>query len=130
MSQKNALEILSQRAKKNPKLQAAYIEEKKRYHTGCKIRECRKRAKLTQKQLAELIGTKQSVISRLENAEYEGHSLNILKKIAEVTQEPLDLFVKEECVNKSKIMEFPIMKSPASFFDWKDTQILLARKHV
>ncbi len=37
---------------------------------------------LSQKQLAELIGTTQSVISRLEDADYNGHSLAMLRKIA------------------------------------------------
>lgn len=37
---------------------------------------------LTQRQLAELIGTTQSVIARLEDADYEGHSLSMLSRIA------------------------------------------------
>jgi transcriptional regulator with XRE-family HTH domain len=32
--------------------------------------------------LAEKLGTKQSVISRLEDADYEGHSLTMLQRIA------------------------------------------------
>lgn len=39
--------------------------------------------KLTQKQLAERVDTAQSVISRIEDADYEGHSLGLLKRIAE-----------------------------------------------
>jgi transcriptional regulator with XRE-family HTH domain len=46
------------------------------------IYEARTKAGLTQKQLAELIGTKQPVIARLEDADYEGHSLSMLQKIA------------------------------------------------
>jgi transcriptional regulator with XRE-family HTH domain len=46
------------------------------------ICDLRKEAGLTQKELAELIGTTQSVISRLEDADYEGHSLSMLSKIA------------------------------------------------
>ena len=42
----------------------------------------RTKAGLPQAQLAERIGTKQSVISRLEGADYEGHSLNGLHRIA------------------------------------------------
>jgi len=39
------------------------------------IYDARKAAGLTQKQLAELIGTDQAVISRLEDSDYDGHSL-------------------------------------------------------
>lgn len=46
------------------------------------IYDLRQLAGLTQKQLAELIGTKQPVISRLEEADYGGHSLEILRRIA------------------------------------------------
>jgi transcriptional regulator with XRE-family HTH domain len=42
----------------------------------------RKLAGLTQKELAEKSRTKQSVISRIEDDEYEGHSLKSLHKIA------------------------------------------------
>ncbi|MBW4552423.1 MAG: helix-turn-helix transcriptional regulator [Aphanocapsa sp. GSE-SYN-MK-11-07L] len=37
---------------------------------------------MTQQQLADRIGTKQSVIARLEDADYEGHSLSMLQRIA------------------------------------------------
>lgn len=46
------------------------------------IYDLRKEAGLTQKELADLIGTTQSVISRLEDADYEGHSLSMLSRIA------------------------------------------------
>ena len=42
----------------------------------------RTQANLTQKQLAELINTSQSDISRLEDADYNGHTLKMLEKIA------------------------------------------------
>ena len=42
----------------------------------------RTEAGLSQKELAEMIGTTQSVISRLEDADYEGHSLSMLSRIA------------------------------------------------
>ena len=44
---------------------------------------------MTQKQLADLIGTTQSVISRLEDADYEGHSLSMVSRIAEALERKL-----------------------------------------
>ncbi len=46
------------------------------------IYDARTAAKLTQQQLADLIGSKQPVIARLEDADYEGHSLSMLDRIA------------------------------------------------
>ncbi|OGF13539.1 MAG: transcriptional regulator [Candidatus Eisenbacteria bacterium RBG_16_71_46] len=46
------------------------------------IYDLRTKAGLTQKQLAELVGTAHSVISRLEDADYEGHSLRMLQRIS------------------------------------------------
>ena len=57
--------------------QAAFYAE-----LAAEIYEVRNEAKLTQKELAKLIGTGQSVISRLEDAEYFGHSTDILLRIA------------------------------------------------
>lgn len=57
---------------------------------GQQIYDAREAAGLTQAQLARRIGTTQSVISQLENAEYEGHSLAMLRRIAEA----LDLSVR------------------------------------
>jgi ribosome-binding protein aMBF1 (putative translation factor) len=47
------------------------------------IYERRLAAGLTQKQLADRVGTRQSVISRLEDADYGGHSFTMLQRIAE-----------------------------------------------
>ena len=46
-----------------------------------KIYELRTAAGLTQTQLAKIIGTTASVICRLEDADYEGHSLAMLRRI-------------------------------------------------
>lgn len=49
---------------------------------GQQVYDLRTAAGLTQKQLAKLVGTDQSVISRLEDADYRGHSLSMLRRIA------------------------------------------------
>ena len=46
-----------------------------------KIYQLRTRAGLMQAQLAKLVGTTASVICRLEDADYEGHSLAMLRRI-------------------------------------------------
>lgn len=55
------------------------------------ICDARTRAGLTQKELAELIGTGQPTIARLEDAEYDGHSLGMLRRIAGALHMRLEL---------------------------------------
>src|SRR4051812_12147474 len=47
-----------------------------------KIHELRTGAGLSQRELAARIGTTASVICRLEDADYEGHSMSMLRRIA------------------------------------------------
>jgi ribosome-binding protein aMBF1 (putative translation factor) len=69
---------------KGNKKRLAYIEqEKTRLEIAQKIYDLRTKAHLTQSELAHRIGTRQSVISRLEDADYDGYTLKILDKIAE-----------------------------------------------
>ena len=56
-----------------------------------KIRELRTAASLTQTQLARVIGTTASVICRLEDADYEGHSLAMLRKIGAALNQRVEI---------------------------------------
>lgn len=79
----DAAEILRRRyVKGDPKRQGAVEAERVNAQVARMIHDLRTEAGLTQKQLAEMVGTTQSVISRLEDADYEGHSLTMLTRIA------------------------------------------------
>ena len=67
----------------DPELSAGIETEAFYADIAVKVYELRKKSGLTQAQLAGKIGTHQSVISRIEDADYEGHSLSLLKRIAE-----------------------------------------------
>ena len=56
-----------------------------------KICELRTAAGLTQGQLAKLIGTTASVICRLEDADYEGHSLAMLRRIGAALHQRVEI---------------------------------------
>ena len=71
------------------------------------VYELRQHAGLTQKQLAALIGTTQSVISRLEDADYEGHSLSMLSRIAKELNHRLNVrMVPENFENETMTYAF------------------------
>src|SRR5262245_8649396 len=48
-------------------------------------------AGLTQRQLAKLVGTTASAICRLEDAEYEGHSLAMLSRLASALKRRVEI---------------------------------------
>ncbi len=56
-----------------------------------KIQELRTAAGLTQTQLANLIGTTASVICRLEDADYQGHSLAMLRRIGKALNQRVEI---------------------------------------
>ena len=56
-----------------------------------KIYDLRTQAGLTQRQLAKLVGTTASVICRLEDSDYEGHSLAMLNRIAEALDKRVEI---------------------------------------
>jgi ribosome-binding protein aMBF1 (putative translation factor) len=79
----DAVEILWKRYYEgHPELQAELEEEMINLEIAQQIYDLRTKSGLTQKQLAERVGTSTSVISRLEDADYRGHSLTMLRRIA------------------------------------------------
>ena len=79
----DAVEILHRRVYEGEPTRLRNLEEARaNEEIARKIHELRAAAALTQTQLAKLIGTTASVICRLEDADYEGHSLAMLRRIA------------------------------------------------
>jgi ribosome-binding protein aMBF1 (putative translation factor) len=78
----DAIKIINKITSSDPELEAMVESASINAEVAQVIYSARTKAGLTQKQLAELVGTKQPVIARLEDADYEGHSLSMLQKIA------------------------------------------------
>jgi ribosome-binding protein aMBF1 (putative translation factor) len=79
----DALAILdSHHFENQPKRLRALAEATLNAEIAQEIYALRTRAGLTQKQLAKMVGTTDSVISRLEDADYAGHSLKMLQRIS------------------------------------------------
>jgi len=87
---RDAVSILHGRyVKDDPERKAALQEERVNAEVARLIFDMRNAAGLSQQQLAELIGTTQSVISRLEDADYQGRSLSVLERIATALNQKL-----------------------------------------
>jgi ribosome-binding protein aMBF1 (putative translation factor) len=78
----DALKILENLTQDNSEMEGMVRESSLNAIVAQLIYEARSKAGLTQQQLAAQIGTQQSVIARLEDADYEGHSLSMLQRIA------------------------------------------------
>jgi predicted transcriptional regulator len=75
--------------KNDAQRKASIEEERVNAQVARLIHDMRVDAGLTQAELAKLVGTTQSVISRLEDSDYDGHSLSMLNRIAEALKQKL-----------------------------------------
>jgi ribosome-binding protein aMBF1 (putative translation factor) len=75
-------EITGQRARKSATYRKAFARSLQQIDLAVLIREMREDAGFTQAELAAKVGSTQSVIARLEDAEYTGQSLQMLQRIA------------------------------------------------
>lgn len=78
----DALKILEQVTGEDPALRALIDQETLNARVAQLIYDARTRAGLTQRDLAEMVGTQQPNIARLEDADYGGHTLTMLGRIA------------------------------------------------
>ena len=87
-----AIEIIHRRHYEGRPQRIAQLAEAEANDTVArKIFTLRKRAGLTQAQLAKMVGTTTSVICRLEDADYQGHSLAMLRRVADALNKRVEL---------------------------------------
>jgi ribosome-binding protein aMBF1 (putative translation factor) len=98
----DALKIIENLTRTDPELEEMVREASLNAVVAQLIYEARTGAGLTRQELADRIGTKQSAIARLEDADYEGHSLSMLQKIARV----LDSDANRARTNFGRVMRF------------------------
>lgn len=88
----DAVEILHRRYYEGkPDRLASLEEERANAEIARKIYGIRTKAGLTQRKLAKLVSTSASVISRLEDADYEGNSLAMLRRIADALNKRVEI---------------------------------------
>jgi len=85
----DALEVMDARFGHLPGWKNGVQGERRKLAVGMLIRESREAQGLTQKQLAQRVGTSQSAISRIEDANYDKLMLETLYRIADALNLPL-----------------------------------------
>ncbi len=81
-------------AEKNPHSRAFHELRRAAAPASMTIREARLKKDMTQAELADAVGTTQSVISRLEDNGYAGHTMRTLERIAEALDLRLEIRLK------------------------------------
>jgi DNA-binding XRE family transcriptional regulator len=88
----DAIGIIYQRHYANrPEREASLQEERANAEIARKIYALRKATGLSQRTLADLVGTTASAICRLEDADFEGHSLAMLQRIAAAVNKRVEI---------------------------------------
>jgi ribosome-binding protein aMBF1 (putative translation factor) len=87
----DAVKILEALSEQDEELEEMVREASLNARVAQIIYDARTQAGLTQQQLADLIETKQSVIARLEDSDYEGHSLSMLQRIAQALNQRVEI---------------------------------------
>ena len=88
----DAVEVLHRRFYEGKPVRLKNLEEaRSNEKIARRIYDLRTAAGLTQTRLAGLIGTTASVICRLEDADYEGHSLAMLRRIGAALHQRVEI---------------------------------------
>jgi DNA-binding XRE family transcriptional regulator len=96
----DAVKILHDRYIKNdPEMASIVQDEREKSEVAREIYNIRKNTGLTQAELAKEVGTTQSVISCLESADYNGHSLEMLRRIAHALHCRVEVHIVPEDTN-------------------------------
>jgi transcriptional regulator with XRE-family HTH domain len=69
---------------RDPEFTERFKKAGEAWDVALKLASLRKASGLSQKELAKRVGTSQQQISRLESPSYEGHSLSMLRRVADV----------------------------------------------
>ena len=86
-----AMDLIRELEGDDPEIKAMLEEERVNLQIAQMIYDARAAAGLTQAQLAEIVGTSQSAIARLEDADYEGHSLTMLPRIGDALNQRIEV---------------------------------------
>jgi transcriptional regulator with XRE-family HTH domain len=84
MKKKTNFDAYLEEQLKDPGFKERFRKAGEAWDVAIQIASLRKRSGLSQKELAKRVRTSQQQISRLESPSYEGHSLSMLRRVAEV----------------------------------------------
>jgi|MudIll2142460700_1097286.scaffolds.fasta_scaffold01234_10 transcriptional regulator with XRE-family HTH domain len=115
MKKKTHFDLCPEKQLKDPAFAEKFRKAGKAWDLALQLVSLRKKAGLSQKELAKRVGTSQQQISRLESPSYEGHSLSMLRRVAEV----LGAGVRVEIQEKNDPSQWLVAEDRPSYSDKK-----------
>jgi transcriptional regulator with XRE-family HTH domain len=114
---KTDFDLYLEKQLEEPAFAARFKHAGEAWDVALQIAALRKQAGLSQKDLARLLKTSQQQISRLESPGYEGHSLSMLRRVADVLRARVRVVIEPvETKGSIRVAESPAyygIKRPA-----------------
>src|SRR4030066_1026946 len=92
---------------KDPGFKERFKTAGEAWDVAIQIASLRKKSGWSQKELARRLGTSQQQISRLESPSYEGHSLSMLRRVAEVLGATIHVEIRQRNHRISPVVAEP-----------------------
>ncbi len=92
---------------KDPDFKERFRNAGEAWDVAIQIASLRKKSGLSQKELARRLGTSQQQISRLESPSYKGHSLSMLRRVAEVLGATVHVEIKQRYYRTTPVVAEP-----------------------
>jgi transcriptional regulator with XRE-family HTH domain len=96
MKQKTKFDLYLEEQLKDKEFAKRFRKAGEAWDVAIQLAQLRRRTGLSQKELAKRVGTSQQQISRLESPSYEGHTLSMLRRVAEVLGARVRVEIQEE----------------------------------
>jgi transcriptional regulator with XRE-family HTH domain len=110
---------------KDPGFAQKFIKTGEAWDVAIQLASLRRKAGLSQKELAKRVGTSQQQISRLESPSYEGHSLNMLRRVADVLAASVHVEIRGK-----KRQPPPVVAEAKAFYRTKSRDVRKQQKEL
>ena len=107
MRKKTNFEVYLEEQLKDPDFERRFRKAGEAWDVAIQIASLRKKSGLSQKELARRLGTSQQQISRLESPSYEGHSLSMLRRVAEVLGASVHVEIRQRNQRTTSVVAEP-----------------------
>lgn len=94
MAKKTNFDLYLERKLQDPVFRQRFELASQAWDIALQLSALREARGLTQKQVAEMLGTRQQAIARLENPAYAGQSLSMVRKYAEALGATVEVVIK------------------------------------